>query len=62
MYLFIDFVIKTLETNGTLKVTGFLRGTSLSVNNLIHIPGLGDFQMSQIDAPDDPYVFDKKRK
>lgn len=39
---------------GTLKITGYLRGTTLSVNQLIHIPGLGDFQMSQIDAPPDP--------
>lgn len=31
-----------------LKVTGFLRGISLSVNNLVHIVGLGDFQMSEI--------------
>lgn len=36
---------------GNLKVTGYLRGAPLSVNSLIHIPGLGDFQMSQIDAP-----------
>lgn len=40
---------------GTLKITGFLRGSTLSVNGLVHIPGLGDFQMSQIDAASDPY-------
>uniref|UniRef100_A0A182QZG5 Pre-rRNA-processing protein TSR1 homolog n=1 Tax=Anopheles farauti TaxID=69004 RepID=A0A182QZG5_9DIPT len=40
---------------GTLKVTGFLRGVPLSVNQLVHIPGLGDFQMDAIVSPDDPY-------
>lgn len=39
---------------GTLKVTGYLRGTQLDVNHLVHIPGLGDFQMSKIDGGDDP--------
>ncbi|XP_012214435.2 pre-rRNA-processing protein TSR1 homolog [Linepithema humile] len=41
---------------GTLTVTGYLQGTTpLSVNSLVHIPGLGDFQMSRIEVPDDPY-------
>uniref|UniRef100_A0A2M4A635 Pre-rRNA-processing protein TSR1 homolog n=1 Tax=Anopheles triannulatus TaxID=58253 RepID=A0A2M4A635_9DIPT len=40
---------------GTLKVTGFLRGVALSVNQLVHIPGLGDFQLEAIASPDDPY-------
>lgn len=41
---------------GTLSVTGYVRGeTPLSVNNLVHIPGFGDFQMSCIKAPEDPY-------
>lgn len=43
---------------GTLKLTGYLRGQSLNVNQLIHIPGWGDFQMSQIDSSDDPYKID----
>lgn len=50
----IIYVLYLLGTLGTLKLTGYLRGTTLSVNQLIHIPGLGDFQMSQIDAPQDP--------
>lgn len=52
------------ETNtelGTLKVTGFLRGNPLDVNSLVHIPGLGDFQMKQIDAAVDLYKIDKER-
>lgn len=36
-----------------MKVTGYLRGKPLSVNSLVHIPGWGDFQMNQIDAPPD---------
>lgn len=50
-----------VEDEGLLKVTGFLRGTPLDVNGLIHIAGLGDFQMSQIEAPQDPYKLDKSR-
>ncbi|KAL3283543.1 hypothetical protein HHI36_006682 [Cryptolaemus montrouzieri] len=46
---------------GTLKVTGYLRGAPLSVNGLIHLPGLGDYQMLQIDAPFDPYSIDKNK-
>ncbi|XP_018412654.1 PREDICTED: pre-rRNA-processing protein TSR1 homolog isoform X2 [Nanorana parkeri] len=40
---------------GTLKVSGYVRGQELNVNGLIHLVGYGDFQMSQIDAPPDPY-------
>lgn len=45
---------------GTLKVTGFLRGKPLDVNGLVHIPGLGDFQMNQIDYIPDPYKLERK--
>ncbi|XP_037935947.1 pre-rRNA-processing protein TSR1 homolog [Teleopsis dalmanni] len=59
----VEFIPNSNPTHefGTLKVTGFLRGTPLDVNGLVHIPGLGDFQMSQIDAPQDPYKLDKSR-
>ncbi|KAL2720052.1 pre-rRNA-processing protein TSR1 [Vespula squamosa] len=46
---------------GTLMVTGYLQGLSLSANDLIHISGLGDFQMLQIDTINDPYLIDKNR-
>lgn len=42
-----------------------MRGvTSLSVNNLVHIPGFGDFQMSRIKASDDPYdiIYTNRKK
>ncbi|PSN38440.1 Pre-rRNA-processing protein TSR1 [Blattella germanica] len=47
---------------GTLKVTGYVRGQPLSVNSLVHIPGWGDFQMSQMEAPDDPHSLETGRK
>ena len=46
---------------GTLKVTGYLRGTSLSVNSLVHVLGMGTFQMVQIDSVSDPYLVSKQR-
>lgn len=59
----VEFIPNTnpSEDEGTLKVTGFLRGTPLDVNGLVHITGLGDFQMSEIHAPQDPYRLDKSR-
>lgn len=42
-------------SDGMLKVSGYLRGSILSANKLIHITGLGDFQMSHIDAIKSPY-------
>ncbi|KTG06816.1 hypothetical protein cypCar_00005551 [Cyprinus carpio] len=39
---------------GTLCVSGYIRGSPLQVNRLVHITGHGDFQLSQIDAPADP--------
>lgn len=51
------------EDSKLLKVAGFLRGqTCLSVDSLVHIPGLGDFQMCQIDLPSDPYKLDNKNE
>jgi len=40
---------------GTLKLSGYVRGESLDVNQLVHLPGLGDYQMTQIDQIDDPF-------
>ncbi|XP_017772467.1 PREDICTED: pre-rRNA-processing protein TSR1 homolog [Nicrophorus vespilloides] len=57
-----EYIKDTEGVEGTLKVTGYLRGTALSVNDLVYIPGLGNFQMSQIDAPHDPFAPQKKSK
>uniref|UniRef100_UPI00358E9302 pre-rRNA-processing protein TSR1 homolog isoform X2 n=1 Tax=Myxine glutinosa TaxID=7769 RepID=UPI00358E9302 len=42
---------------GTLCITGYVRGSPMDVNGLIHITGYGDFQLNQIDALDDPLPF-----
>ncbi|KIM45379.1 hypothetical protein M413DRAFT_442049 [Hebeloma cylindrosporum] len=34
--------------DGTLKVTGVVRGSSLSANRLIHLPDFGDYQIEKI--------------
>lgn len=57
----VEYVPDSEGTMGTLKVTGYLRGNTLSVNGLVHLPGLGDFQMSQIDAPSDPHPLEKNK-
>ncbi|KRT79115.1 hypothetical protein AMK59_8569, partial [Oryctes borbonicus] len=57
----VEYLKDTASDVGTLKVSGYLRSIPLSVNNLVHIPGLGTYQLSQIDAPADPYNFDKKK-
>ena len=36
---------------GTLEVSGYVRGKPLSVNGLLYIPGLGEFQMAQVHTP-----------
>lgn len=51
----VKFVPNENDENGTLEVSGYLRGMPLNVNGLVHVCGLGDFQMSQIDGIDDPH-------
>jgi pre-rRNA-processing protein TSR1 len=38
----------TDEDDGTLHVTGVVRGATLSANRLVHIPNFGDFQVSKV--------------
>lgn len=57
----VEFISHPTGPYGTLKLTGYLRGANLSVNGLIHLPGVGDFQMSQIDTAEEPVNFNKKR-
>lgn len=35
-------------SEGTLAVTGVVRGSSLSVNRLVHLPNFGDYQVSKV--------------
>lgn len=58
----VEYVENTVDPNaGVLKVTGHLRGISLDVNSLVHLPNLGDFQLSQIDLSADPFRHDKDK-
>ncbi|XP_073951741.1 tsr1 ribosome assembly factor [Choristoneura fumiferana] len=50
-----EYVADAEGESGTLKVSGYLRGMPLDVNGLVHVTGLGDFQMSRIDGHEDPH-------
>ena len=39
---------------GTLLLRGYVRGLGLSANQAVHVPGAGDFQLSQIEGPPEP--------
>ncbi|KAL8621346.1 hypothetical protein ACOMHN_053367 [Nucella lapillus] len=39
----------------TLMVSGYLRGTDMSADRLVHVVGWGNYQIKQIDAATDPY-------
>eukprot|EP00088_Acartia_fossae_P067217 TRINITY_DN837_c0_g1_i1.p1 TRINITY_DN837_c0_g1~~TRINITY_DN837_c0_g1_i1.p1 ORF type:complete len:793 (-),score=239.64 TRINITY_DN837_c0_g1_i1:73-2451(-) len=41
-------------SDGCLELTGFVRGADISVNRLVHVPGLGDFQLDRIEKLQDP--------
>ncbi|CAB3242948.1 unnamed protein product [Arctia plantaginis] len=52
----VEYVPDAEGENGTLKISGYLRGMPLNVNGLLHITGFGDFQMSRIDGwTEDPH-------
>ena len=34
--------------DGTLKVTGIVRGSRLSANRLVHLPNFGDYQVTKV--------------
>ncbi|CAG8519072.1 27436_t:CDS:10, partial [Racocetra persica] len=38
------------QDKGTLRVTGYARGTAFSANRLIHLQNFGDFQLNQITS------------
>ncbi|CAG99264.1 small subunit rRNA maturation protein TSR1 [Kluyveromyces lactis] len=44
----IDF-IESSENRGHLVVQGIVRGAGFNIDRLIHIPGMGDFQVSKIE-------------
>ncbi|XP_024515686.1 pre-rRNA-processing protein TSR1 homolog [Selaginella moellendorffii] len=46
---------------GTLRLSGYVREQSLSVNKLIHISGIGDFQLEKMEILDDPCPLSNKK-
>ncbi|CAI9117069.1 OLC1v1018393C1 [Oldenlandia corymbosa var. corymbosa] len=51
----VDLVDEDCSTGKcTLLLTGYLRARSLSVNQLVHVSGAGDFQLSKIELLKDP--------
>jgi len=47
--------------SGTLAVSGYIRGANLNSNRLVHIPGLGDFQVDRIETASEPIKLRKAR-
>lgn len=52
-YMLVERVAPVPGTNN-VRVCGYLRGSAMSANQLVHITGIGDFQLDQIEAPEDP--------
>eukprot|EP00889_Picochlorum_renovo_P003313 jgi/Picre1/30343/NNA_005707.t1 len=42
------------KAEGTLVLTGYIREKALTANQLIHIPGAGDFQIEKIESVAEP--------
>jgi len=47
---------------GTLMLSGYLRGSALNPNNIVHITGYGDAQIAKIESEIDPYAVSRSRK
>ncbi|XP_031497725.1 uncharacterized protein LOC116262459 [Nymphaea colorata] len=47
--------------HNTLRLSGYVRAQNLSINQLVHVSGAGDFQICQIDVLEDPFIL-KERK
>ncbi|KAI4351507.1 hypothetical protein L6164_005873 [Bauhinia variegata] len=46
----------------TLLLIGYLRVKNLSVNQLVHVSGAGDFQLSKIEILKDPFPLNSRKK
>jgi pre-rRNA-processing protein TSR1 len=51
------------ESSGkcTLLLSGYLRARKLSVNQLVHVSGVGDFQFSKIEVLKDPFPLNERK-
>ncbi|CAH2036277.1 unnamed protein product [Thlaspi arvense] len=52
------------ESSGkcTLLLSGHLRARKLSVNQLVHVSGVGDFQLSKVEVLKDPFPLNERKK
>ncbi|CAN6927569.1 unnamed protein product [Brassica oleracea] len=57
-------MVVTNESSGkcTLLLSGYLRARKLSVNQLVHVSGIGDFQLSELEVLKDPFPLNEKKK
>lgn len=46
----------------TLLIAGYVRARNLSINQLVHVPGVGDFQFDKIDILEDPHPLNERQK
>ena len=51
-----------LRDGDKLAVTGYVRGGVISADRLVHIPGLGDFQIDKIVTAQEPLKLSSSRK
>ncbi|KAJ1427390.1 Ribosome biogenesis protein BMS1/TSR1, C-terminal [Sesbania bispinosa] len=57
----VDAVHNGNSENCTLILTGYLRAHSLSVNQLVHVSGAGDFQLCKIEVLKDPFPLNPRK-
>ncbi|KAI3464702.1 hypothetical protein Pfo_021365 [Paulownia fortunei] len=58
----VDMVADTCSSEKcTLVLTGYLRAHGLSVNQLVHVAGAGDFQLSKIEVLKDPCTLNVRK-
>ncbi|XP_065637324.1 uncharacterized protein LOC136070805 [Quercus suber] len=46
----------------TMLLTGYLRAHSLSVNQLVHVSGAGDYQLTKIEILKDPFPLNPRKE
>lgn len=66
-HLMVEEIQSVPETEGcefiNLRVSGYLRGQNITANQLVHIPGWGNFQIQQIETPAlDPHPLDVRKR
>lgn len=56
-------LVKSDENPGKsiLLLSGYVRARSLSVNQLVHVSGAGDFQLSKLDILKDPFPLNERK-